>query len=110
MDKITEIKAKLLSTSVVEWRVRLSALLLLVLCGGSVAAFNYIYFTVPKLHCYSSFFYLSFFWLTAEVSVIAYLSLYRNIPRFARESVEFSIVMANIWFILFIFDLKACTV
>eukprot|EP00493_Phyllostaurus_siculus_P022981 UN23315 len=65
---------------------------------------------MPELQCHANYFYLSVLWLAAEYAVIAYLYSYRNIPKFAREAIVLSILIANIWFILFIFGLKECSV
>ena len=110
MGRMTEVKGKLLSTSVTGWRVAVSTAVLFILCSGSVAAFGYIFFTMPKLQCHANFFYLSIFWLAAEYVVIGYLYFYKNIPKFARETIVLSIVIANFWFILFVFGLNECTV
>ncbi len=110
MDRITEAKERQLSTSVTAWKITVSTVALFVLCSGSVAAFGYIYLTMPKLQCHTTYFYLSLLWLGAEYAVIGYLYCYKNIPKFAREAMVFSILLANIWFILFIFGLKECTV
>ena len=110
MDRMTELNKKLLSTSVTGWRIAVSTAALFILCSGSVAAFGYICFTMPKLQCHTSFFYLSVFWLSAEYVVIGYLYFYKNIPKFAREAIVLSIVIANFWLILFVFGLNECTV
>lgn len=109
MDKITKLKGKLISTSVTGWGVAVSTAALFILCGSGVAAFGYTLFTIPELQCHATFFYLSIFWLFSEFAVIAYLYCYRNIPKFAREAVVISLLIANCWFILFIFGLQECS-
>jgi len=108
MDKITEVKRKLLSTSVTGWKNAISTAILLIMSVSGVGVFGFILLTTPALQCHAIFFYLSLFWLASEVVLIAYLYCYKNIPRFAREAVVFSLLIANIWFILFIFGLKGC--
>lgn len=110
MKNITDIKDRLLSTSVTNWRVTVSTAVLLILCSCSVAAFGYICFGLPSQPCYTNFFYLSLVWLAAEYIVIGYLYCYKNIPKFAREAIFLSILMANIWFLLFLAGLKECAV
>lgn len=110
MDRMTEFKRRLLSTSVTGWRNAITTAALFIMCGGGVAAFGYIILTIPELRCHAIFFYLSVFWLVSEFVVIAYLYCYRNIPKFAREAVVISLLIANIWFILFIFGLQVCSV
>ncbi|MBB3169438.1 hypothetical protein [Simiduia aestuariiviva] len=105
---MAKLKEQLLSTSVNNFGSAARAASLLILCGASVAAFGYVLITIPALQCHAFFFYLSIFWLAAEVAVIAYLYRYKNIPRFAREAVVISLLIANFWFILFVFSLQAC--
>lgn len=106
---MTEVKDKLLSTSVTGWRNAVITVALFIMSSGGVVAFGYALLTIPELRCHAAFFYLSIFWLASEFAVIVYLYCYRNIPRFAREAVVFSILIANIWFILFIFGLQECS-
>ena len=110
MGRMAELKDRLLSTTVTGWRITVSTAALFILCSGAVAAFGYICFTMPALQCHTNYFYLSVLWLAAEYAVLGYLYCYKNIPKFAREACVFSILMANIWFILFVFGLKECTV
>lgn len=108
MNRIAEVKGKLLSTSVKGWKLKVSTAALFILCGGSVATFGFICFTMPKLQCYANYFYLSILWLGAEYAILGYLYCYKNIPKFARDAVVFSILLANMWFILFVFGLTEC--
>ncbi len=109
MKLMTEIKDRWLATSVTGWRNAVSIVALFSMCSGGVATFGYILITIPELQCHVAFFYLSILWLVSECTVLAYLYCYRNIPKFAREAVVFSLLMANIWFILFIFGLQECS-
>ena len=78
MKNIIDIKDRLLSTSVTNWRVTVSTVVLLILCSCSVAAFGYICFGLPSQPCYTNFFYLSLVWLATEYIVIGYLYYYKN--------------------------------
>jgi len=110
MKKVAEAKEKLLSTSVVGWKLTTSTIALILLCSGSVAIFGYLCLTLPELQCYANYFYLSILWLGSELALIGYFYRYRHIPKFAREAVVPSILISNVWFILFIFGLKECSV
>lgn len=109
MGKITELKHKLVSTAVVGWRNTLTSAALAIMSVAGVAAFGYVFFTIPQLQCHAIFVYLSIAWLISELAVITYLCIWRNIPRFAREAVACTLIISNIWFILFLFGLTECT-
>lgn len=102
------IKEKLLSTSVVGWQVAFSCVALFSACTVSVAAFGYLIYSTAELECHSVFFYLALLWLASEYAVIGWLYSDRNIPKFARDSVIITILLANVWFILFVFGLTEC--
>jgi len=104
------IKERLLSTAVIGWRNKASAAVLMSLCSLRVAAFGYICFTMPGLECYRVFFYLSIVGLISEYAVIGYLYFYKDIPKFARDAVTISLLIANFWFVLFVFGLQECKV
>jgi len=107
-NKIEDLKQRLLSTDYPKWRKQVSCLFLLFFSYTSVITFGYLYFTTPELSCWNGFFCLSIIWLLVQTSVIAYLFFFSNIPAFARWSVTMMLLVANIWFILFLFSLTAC--
>ena len=104
----TEMKGGLLSTQYSKTRRVFSGTLLLILSAATVLTFWYMYFTYPGVDCWRGFFYISVPWLVVQIVVIAYLYFFNNIPAFARGAIDLLIGMANLWFILFLFSLKAC--
>lgn len=106
--KIEDFKKEFLSTDYPKWRNVVSCSFLLILSYGAVLTFGYMYFTAPELKCWNGFFYLSVVWLFVQTAVIGFLYFYSNIPAFARWSVTLLILVANMWFILFLFSLKSC--
>lgn len=105
---IEGLKQLLLSTDYPGWRRLTSCVFLLVLSGVSVITFGYLYFTTPELSCWTGFFYLSVVWGLIQTSVIAFLYFDFPIPVFARWSITMVLLVANIWFILFVFSLTPC--
>lgn len=107
-DKFNEYREKLLSTDYPKWRNLISSVVLVMLSTGAVLSWWYAYYTLPETGCHKGFLYLSVLWLAIQWVVIGYLYWYRNIPAFARGAIKLFILVANIWFILFIFALKPC--
>ena len=107
-DKFDETRAKFLSTDYLLWRNVLSCVVLVVLSTGAVSSWWYAYYTTPGAECHRGFFYFSVLWLVVQWVVIGYLYRYRNVPAFARGAIEMLILVANIWFVLFIFSLEPC--
>jgi len=107
-NKIDEYKAKLLSTDYSKGRNLLSSVLLIIVSTGAVLSWWYVYSVTEEAECHNGFLYLSVLWLISQWVVIGYLLLYPNIPAFARTAITLLILVANVWFGLFIFSLKAC--
>lgn len=107
-DNFSEYKARLLSTDYPQWRNMLSCVVLLALSTGAVLSWWYLYYSLPETECHKSFLYFSVLWLAVQWVVIGYLYWYRDIPAFARGSIKLLILVANVWFGLFIFALKPC--
>ncbi len=105
---ISQLKETMLDTSYPSWRRLLSTLLLIVTCITVVMCFVYLYVNDTRLYCYQGFLIFSFIWLFVELVAIAYLYLWKNIPRFARDAIVMNIAFSNIWFGLFIFSVNAC--
>lgn len=106
--KIEEFKRELFSTGYPKWRNVVSCSFLLIFSYGAVFTFWYMYFSYPEFKCWNGFFYLSVVWLFVQTTVIGFLYFYMNIPAFARWSITLFILVANMWFILFLFSLKSC--
>lgn len=107
-DKLNETTAKLLMTDYPQWRNLLSSVVLVILCTGTVSSLWYAYYTTPGSDCHKGFLYLSVLWLAVQFVVIGYLYRITTIPAFARSAIKLLIMLANIWFGLFIFSLKPC--
>lgn len=107
-DKLGETREKLLSTQYPQWRNLLSCIVLVVLTTGAVSSWWYAYYTTPDTYCHKGFLYFSVLWLVVQWVVIGYLYRYQNIPAFARGAIKLLILLANVWFGLFIFSLKPC--
>ncbi len=100
--------SKLSRTEYPRWRNLLSCVFLAVLSTGTVLSWYYLYFTLPATQCHKGTLYLSALWLAVQWVVIGYLYGWRDIPAFARTAIKLLIVVANLWFILFLFSLKSC--
>ncbi len=100
----------MLSTNHPRWRNVVSTIFFTLACVGMVGCFWYLYLSLDSIGCYKSFLSMSVIWLVAELFVITYLFLFKNIPVFARESIVIVIAFSNVWFGLFIFSLKPCGV
>ncbi|MBN0988920.1 hypothetical protein [Amphritea pacifica] len=107
-EKLNEIRAKLLSTDYPQWRNLLSCVVLIALSTGAVLSWWYAYYTLPETACHEGFLLFSVLWLAVQWVVIGYLYWYRDIPAFARNALKLLILVANIWFGLFIFSLQPC--
>lgn len=107
-DKYNELMASLTGTEYPQWRNLFSSVLLLVLSTAVVGAWWYVYFTVPEIGCYKGFFFLSILWLAVQWVVIGYLYWCPEMPAYARNAIKLLILLANAWFILFLFSLKPC--
>lgn len=107
-DKYNETRARLLSTDYPQWRNLLSSVVLITLSAGIVSSWWYIHYTLSEAECHKGFLYLSVLWLAVQWVVIGYLYWYREIPAFARGAIKLLILVANVWFGLFIFSLKPC--
>ena len=92
----------------IQWRNLLSCVVLALLALGAVGSWWYAYYSTPEAACYKGFLYLSVLWLVAQWIVIGYLYWYRDIPVFARGAIKLLILVANVWFGLFIFSLNPC--
>ena len=103
-----KLKENFLSTDYPKWRNVISTLFLTFVSLGVVSSFIYLYVTSSALACYKGFLVFSIIWLVAELITIVYLFLSSNIPRIARDAIIINIAFANIWFGLFIFNLKGC--
>ena len=106
--RLNEIKRKLLSEQQGSLGQRVSLLILCALCFLSVASLGYLFLITPMMRCHSPFFYLAAVWLVMEMMVIGYLYVYKNIPKFARDAIVVMVLISNVWFLLFVFSLKAC--
>lgn len=107
-NKWIEFRERQLSTHSPNWRIELSCVALFFLSTGTVLSWWYAYITLPEAVCHKGIFYLSALWLAVQWTVIGYLYWYRNIPVFARAAVAMLMVMANVWFGLFLFTLQPC--
>lgn len=107
-DKFNEYRARLLSTDYPQWRNLLSCVVLVALSTGAVLSWWYAYYSIPETECHKGFLYFSALWLAVQWVVIGYLYWYRGIPAFARGAITLLILVANVWFGLFIFSLKPC--
>jgi hypothetical protein len=106
---LKELKRNLLSTEYPKWRRGVSSAFLILFSYLAVFTFGYTYFSEPQAHCWKGFFYLSILWLIVQTLVISYLFFFEIIPAFARWSIELLLLVANAWFILFLFSLEACS-
>lgn len=75
---------------------------------GVAFAWFYIYYTSSNAACHKGFLYLSYIWLFVQWVVIGYLYQSRNTPAFARDAIKVLILLANVWFGLFLFSLQPC--
>jgi len=107
--KFSEYRERLLSPDYPQWRNLLSCLVLIVLSTWVVLSWWYAYFTLPETSCHRGFFFFSVLWLVVQWVVIGYLYRYQDIPAFARGAIKLLILVANVWFGLFIFSLKSCS-
>lgn len=108
--KIDALINGMLSTEYPRWRNMLSSVMLTMLCTSIVGSFIYLYLTKPLLQCYEGFLLFSIVWLICEYIIIIYLYKYNSIPSFARTNIKMVICFSNVWFGLFVFSLRACTV
>ena len=109
-DSLDKLKDKALNTDYPRWKSVASTFFLGLMCLGVVGSFWYLYWAAENIQCYRGFLYLSVVWVLVELSVIAYMFKFNNIPMFARNSVGVLIAFSNIWFGLFVFSLKPCVV
>jgi hypothetical protein len=109
MDRFKNLKERLLSTSNENWKNILSSAFLSIFCALNVTVFGYFIFIIPNMLCHKGFFYLAILWLIAEALVIGYLYFHKNVPRFARDALVLTLLISNIWFILFVFGLRECS-
>ncbi|MDX1456887.1 MAG: hypothetical protein R3276_04810 [Marinobacter sp.] len=107
-DRFAQTKEKLLSTEYPRWRNLLSCTVLTLLSTGAVSAWWWAYYTTPDVGCHRGILYFSVVWLVAQWIVIGYLYWYQYIPAFARDGIKLLILVANVWFGLFIFSLQPC--
>lgn len=107
-NSFNKLKEKALSTDYPHWRNVVSTFLLGLMCLGIVGSYWYLYWTTENIQCYKGFLYLSVVWVAIELFVIAYMFKFKNIPKFARDSIGGLIAFSNIWFGLFLFSLKPC--
>lgn len=107
-NSFNKFKEKALSTDYPHWRNVVSTFLLGLMCLGIVGSYWYLYWTTENIQCYKGFLYLSVVWVAIELFVIAYMFKFKNIPKFARDSIGGLIAFSNIWFGLFLFSLKPC--
>ena len=102
-------KIRYLSTEYPRWRNIGASLFLLLVSCGCVFVFWHTYFTEENYHCHNGFFFGSVIWLATQLVVIAYLFHGKTIQKYAREAIFVLIAMGNVWFILFIVGLNACS-
>lgn len=107
-ERLTQARARLLSTEYPHWKNLLSCLALFFSTTAMVLSWWYAYFAAPDAGCHQFFLYFSVLWLFAQWVVIGYLYRYHNIPNFARVAITFLILVANLWFGFFIFSLQSC--
>ncbi|MGL6162556.1 hypothetical protein [Microbulbifer sp.] len=101
-----KMKEGLFSTETKRWRKVITVIFYSVICVLPVIAFSLIVVFEPGYDQWKAFLFMSILWVCAELVVVWYIYYSDNMPAFARGAIQLNVLIANVWFGLFIFSLN----